>query len=93
MTVIEAGEGKDGAGEERKYFVPAGFAVVHPNSSAEISALEAVPLDELDAETIKQGLADYTAKLAQGGDEYENAVAQVGIEVYSALSSAVADAK
>ena len=74
-------------------FATAGFAVVHPNSSAEISALEAVPLDELDAETIKQGLADYTAKLAQGGDEYENAVAQVGIEVYSALSSAVADAK
>ena len=88
LTVVES-EAGDGGPKERKYFVPAGFVVVHPNSSTEVSALEAVPLDDLDAETVKQGLADYTAKLASGTDEYENAVAQVGIEVYQALSAAI----
>ena len=73
-----------------KLFVAAGFVVVHPSSVCEISALEAVPLEDLDAETVKQGLADYTAKLAAGGnEEYDNAVAQVGIEVYQAMNSAL----
>ena len=38
-------------------------------------------------------MQDYTSKLvaAQGrGDDYETAVAQIGVEVFSAMSSAVA---
>ena len=65
----------------QKYFVSGGFAFVHPDSSADICAVEAVSLGDLDADAVRAGLAEYTAKLAalQGkGDDYEVAAAQVG---------------
>jgi F-type H+-transporting ATPase subunit delta len=65
----------------QKYFVSGGFAFVHPDSSADICAVEAVALGDLDADAVRAGLAEYTAKLAalQGkGDDYEVAAAQVG---------------
>ncbi|KAJ3301823.1 delta subunit of the central stalk of mitochondrial F1F0 ATP synthase, atp16 [Kappamyces sp. JEL0829] len=39
-----------GATETTKYFVSGGFAIVNPDSSLNINAVEAVPLDELDQE-------------------------------------------
>ena len=36
-----------------------------------------------------QGLADYQAKLMNAKDDYEKAAAQVGIEVCSAMNSAL----
>jgi len=76
----------------QKYFVSSGFAFVHADSSADIMATEAVALEELDHEAVRAGLQEYTAKLAslQGkSDDYEIAAAQVGVEVYSALNSAI----
>jgi len=75
-----------------KYFVSGGFAFVHEDSTADVCAVEAVPLDDLDPEAIKAGLAEYTSKLASvqaKGDDYEIAAAQVGVEVYSAMNAAV----
>ena len=75
-----------------KYFVSGGFAFVHEDSTADVCAVEAVPLDDLDPEAIKAGLALYTSKLASvqaKGDDYEIAAAQVGVEVYSAMNAAV----
>lgn len=76
----------------QKYFVSGGFAFVHPDSSADICAVESVALADLDADAVRAGLAEYTAKLAalQGkGDDYEVAAAQVGVEVYSAMNAAI----
>lgn len=39
-----------------KYFVSSGFAFVHADSTAEIVAVEAVKLDELDTEAVRAGL-------------------------------------
>ena len=39
--------------------------------------------------TASQGLADYQAKLMNAKDDYEKAAAQVGIEVCSAMNSAL----
>jgi F0F1-type ATP synthase epsilon subunit len=36
------------SGRQDHYFVSGGFALVHPNSSMEISALHAVDINELD---------------------------------------------
>lgn len=47
-----------------KYFVAAGFAFIHADSSTDLCAVEAVKLDELDPEAVRAGLAEYTAKLA-----------------------------
>lgn len=75
-----------------KYFVSSGFAFVHADSTTDVCAVEAVKLDELDPEAVRGGLQEYTAKLASvqaKGDDYEIAAAQIGVEVYSALNSAV----
>ncbi|KAI3429525.1 hypothetical protein D9Q98_005613 [Chlorella vulgaris] len=75
-----------------KYFVSGGFAFIHPDSSADICAVEAVKVADLDADAVRAGLQEYTSKLAsvQGkGDEYEAAAAQVGVEVYSAMNAAL----
>jgi len=77
-----------------KYFVSSGFAFVHEDSSADVCAVEAVPLEDLDPEAVTAGLAEYTAKLATAstsGDDYEAAAAQVGVEVYSAMNAALGD--
>ena len=39
-----------------KLFVSSGFAFVHPNSTADVVAIEAVKIDELDPEAIRAGL-------------------------------------
>lgn len=78
--------------EVEKYFVSSGFAFVHSDSSADVCAVEAVKLDDLDPEAVKAGLAEYNAKLGslQGkADDYELAAAQIGVEVYSSMNSAL----
>ena len=72
-----------------QYFVSSGFAFVHADSTTDVCAVEAVPLEQLDGDAVKQGLADYQAKLMNAKDDYEKAAAQVGIEVCSAMNAAL----
>ena len=53
------------------------------------SHTECVLLEDLDPEMVKQGLAEYTSKASSAADDYERAAAQVGVEVYSAMQSAI----
>ena len=65
---------------------------MHADSTADVCAVEAIPLAELDGDAVRAGLQEYTAKLAavqSKGDDYEIAAAQVGVEVYSAMSAAL----
>ncbi|KAK8997899.1 hypothetical protein V6N11_012435 [Hibiscus sabdariffa] len=75
--------------EVTKYFVSSGFVFIHANSFADIIAVEAVPLDQLDANLVQKGLADFTSKLSSGTTDLEKAEAQIGIDVHSALNSAL----
>ncbi|KAA3471256.1 ATP synthase subunit delta', mitochondrial-like [Gossypium australe] len=75
--------------ETTKYFVSSGFVFIHANSFADIIALEAVPLDWIDANLVQKGLADFTQKLSSATTELEKAEAQIGIDVHSALNSAL----
>ena len=75
-----------------QFFVSSGFAFVHADSSTDVCAVEAVPLEQLDPDAVKQGLADYQAKLVNAKDDYERAAAQVGIEVTSAMIAALGTA-
>lgn len=80
----------------KTYFVSSGFAFVYENSHADVCAVEAVEVDELDADLVKSGLQEYTSKVAalQGkGDEYELAAAQVGLEVFTAMDYALQSKK
>lgn len=76
----------------KKYFVSSGFAFVHADSTADICAIEAVPVEQLDPEAVKKGLAEFTNKFANAKDDFEKAQAQIGIDVCNAMVAAV-DAK
>jgi len=75
--------------DSTKYFVSSGFAFVHPNSVADIIAVEAVPLDQIDASLVQKGLQEFTQKLNTATTDLEKAEAQIGVDVHSALNSAL----
>ncbi|KAF3445625.1 hypothetical protein FNV43_RR10801 [Rhamnella rubrinervis] len=83
--VLSVHEGND----VTKYFISSGFAFVHANSYADIIAVEAVPLDQIDASLVQKGLAEFTQKLSSASTDLEKAEAQIGVEVHSALNSAL----
>ncbi|GAB2217018.1 hypothetical protein Droror1_Dr00000174 [Drosera rotundifolia] len=72
-----------------KYFVSGGFTFIHPNSVTDIIAVEAVPIDRIDSSLVQKGLAEFTQKLSSASTDYEKAEAQIGVDVYSALNSAL----
>ncbi|CAN6218893.1 unnamed protein product [Urochloa humidicola] len=83
--VLSVHEGND----VTKYFVSSGFAFVHANSIADIVAVEAVPVDQIDPALVQKGLADFTAKLGSASTDLEKAEAQIGVDVHSALNAAL----
>ena len=76
-----------------RLFVSGGFAVVNNESSASITAVEAVRLEDLDIGQARQGLADAQGQLAKAGGEKEKAEAQVGVEVLEAVVAALEQTK
>ncbi|KAL5198003.1 hypothetical protein ABZP36_001515 [Zizania latifolia] len=83
--VLSVHEGND----VTKYFVSSGFAFVHANSIADIVAVEAVPLDQIDPALVQQGLTEFNAKLGSASTDLEKAEAQIGVDVHSALNAAL----
>ena len=53
--------------------------------------LEAVTIDELDPEAVKVGLAQYAAAYAAATEDYAKSEAEIGVEVYQAMSYAIAE--
>ncbi|KAF3782113.1 ATP synthase subunit delta' [Nymphaea thermarum] len=84
--IVSVHEGND----VTKYFISSGFAFIHANSFADIVAVEAVPIDRIDPSLAQKGLADFQQKLSTASTELEKAEAQIGIDVHSALNSALA---
>ncbi|KAI9298267.1 ATP synthase subunit delta [Neoconidiobolus thromboides FSU 785] len=72
-----------------KWFVSGGFAVINPDSSLNINAVEAFPLDSFDKETINNNLAEAQRIASGNGTEEEKATASIQVEVFEALNAAV----
>ncbi|KAF5481651.1 hypothetical protein F2P56_002289 [Juglans regia] len=83
--VLSVHEGND----VTKYFLSSGFAFIHANSVADIIAVEAVRIDHIDPSLVQKGLAEFTQKLSSATTELEKAEAQIGVELHSALNSAL----
>lgn len=83
--ILSVHEGND----VTKYFLSSGFALIHANSVADIIAVEAVPVDHLDPALVQKGLADFTQKLGSATTDLEKAEAQIGVDVHSAMNSAI----
>ncbi|KAL2555877.1 ATP synthase subunit delta' [Forsythia ovata] len=75
--------------EVKKYFLSSGFAFIHANSVADIMAVEATPLDQVDPSLVQKGLAEFTQKLNSASTDVEKAEAQIGVDVHSALNAAL----
>jgi F-type H+-transporting ATPase subunit delta len=73
----------------KRYFVSGGFAFVHADSSADIVAVEAVPVEQLDVDAVKKGLAEHQANFTSAKDDFEKANAQIGIDVCTAMVAAL----
>ena len=63
---------------------------MHPDSTVDVAAVEAVPLDDIDPKLVEQQLSDARAALASAAaDSVEAAEAQVAVEVNTAMASAL----
>ncbi|KAL0094471.1 ATP synthase F1 subcomplex delta subunit ATP16 [Phycomyces blakesleeanus] len=73
----------------KKFFVSGGFATINPDSSLNINAVEAAPLEDFSLENVQAGLAEAQRALAGNGSEVEKAEAKIEVEFYEALQSAL----
>nr|GEW90495.1 ATP synthase subunit delta', mitochondrial-like [Tanacetum cinerariifolium] len=55
----------------------------------DILAVEAIPLDRIDQAQVQKGLSDFTQKLSSASTDLDKAEAQIGVDVHSALNSAL----
>jgi len=74
----------------KKFFVSGGFATINPDSSLQINAVEAFPLEDFSVEAVRSGLAEAQRIVNGSGSEDEKAAAKIQVEVYEALQAALA---
>ncbi|RKP36004.1 F1 complex, delta/epsilon subunit of ATPase [Dimargaris cristalligena] len=79
----------DGSQPAKKWFVSGGFAIMNPDSSLNINAVEAFALDEIDVEAVRQQSQEAERVANGSGTEYEKAAAKAQLEVYEALQAAL----
>jgi len=70
---------KDGTTKER-WFVSAGFAFVHKDSTCSVNASEAVPLEQIDPEAARTAFKHYQDLLTKATDPQDKAIAAIGIQ-------------
>ncbi|KAF9941134.1 delta subunit of the central stalk of mitochondrial F1F0 ATP synthase, atp16 [Mortierella antarctica] len=83
--VIEVLEGA----ASKKFFVSGGFITMNPDSSLNINAVEAFPVEEFSAEAIRNNLAEAQRVAASGATEEEKLAAKIEVEVLESLQSAI----
>ncbi|ORZ17791.1 F1 complex, delta/epsilon subunit of ATPase [Absidia repens] len=73
----------------KKFFVSGGFAAINPDSTLNINAVEASPLEDFSLERVQSALAEAQSVAAGSGSEAEKAAAKVEVDVYEALQTAL----
>ncbi|KAJ3045342.1 delta subunit of the central stalk of mitochondrial F1F0 ATP synthase, atp16 [Rhizophlyctis rosea] len=71
----------------KKFFVSGGFASINPDSTLNINAVEAFPLEDVDFDATRRASEDANRR-ANSGSEAEKAAAKIELEVYEALLAA-----
>ncbi|KAF9104701.1 delta subunit of the central stalk of mitochondrial F1F0 ATP synthase, atp16 [Mortierella sp. AM989] len=73
----------------KKFFVSGGFATMNPDSSLNINAIEAFPVEEFSAEAVRTNLAEAQRLATSGATEEEKLAAKIEIEVLESLQAAL----
>ena len=68
-------------GETLKYFVSGGFTFVHADSVADISAAEAVSVEDIDLDKVRKNLAEAESQLSSLGEGSENDATRAEVEI------------
>jgi len=82
VTVIE------NQGEPKKFFVSSGTITINEDSTVQLLAEEAVPVDQLDLSAARDLLTQSQSQLAAAGSDLAKAEAQIAVEVSEALVKA-----
>merc|ERR1740131_639566 len=85
VTVFE----EDGAA--KKFFVSSGSVTINDDSSVQLLAEEAHPVDRLDGAAIRDGLSKAQSELSSASSEVAKAEAQIAVECYEALAKAASE--
>ncbi|XP_056460731.1 ATP synthase subunit delta, mitochondrial [Gadus chalcogrammus] len=72
-----------------KYFVSSGSVTVNADSSVQLLAEEAVPLDQLDISVAKANLEKAQSEMATAVDEMAKAAVQISIDANDAIVKAL----
>lgn len=81
VDVVEEG------GVTKKFFVAGGFAIVQPDSSLSINAVEGYPLEDFSSEALKSALSESRRIAGGAGSEQEIAEAKIEVELYEVCLS------
>ncbi|XP_069503292.1 ATP synthase subunit delta, mitochondrial [Ambystoma mexicanum] len=76
-------------GEAKKYFVSSGSVTVNADSSVQVLAEEAFPLDMLDISSAKANLEKAQSELASASDEVAKAEAMINLQANEAIVKAL----
>lgn len=74
------------SGRQDHYFVSGGFALVHPNSTMEVSAVNAIDINDLDATLVSQNLSEAQAKVGKAKTTQETVEAQIEVSVLEKIA-------
>ncbi|KAH8272718.1 ATP synthase subunit delta, mitochondrial [Drosophila bipectinata] len=75
-------------GKLLKFFVSSGSVTVNDDSSVQVLAEEAHPVEDIDINEARQLLAKYQSQLSSAGDDKAKAEAAIAVEVAEALVKA-----
>eukprot|EP00614_Pseudopedinella_elastica_P014336 CAMPEP_0172584214 /NCGR_PEP_ID=MMETSP1068-20121228/3790_1 /TAXON_ID=35684 /ORGANISM="Pseudopedinella elastica, Strain CCMP716" /LENGTH=136 /DNA_ID=CAMNT_0013378309 /DNA_START=166 /DNA_END=576 /DNA_ORIENTATION=- len=76
--------------EPEKFFVSGGFALTHSTSQTDISAMEAVKLDMIDADAVKETYAKAKSSFdSSEAGSTPKAAAQIQMETAKAMAAAI----
>ncbi len=81
--------GNDIADVTHKYFISGGFAEVKADSTANVQAIEAVKMEDLDAGQARKQLDEANAALLKATTDADKALSQIAIEVSEAVLQAL----
>ncbi|KAF9198706.1 delta subunit of the central stalk of mitochondrial F1F0 ATP synthase, atp16 [Haplosporangium sp. Z 27] len=73
----------------KKFFVSGGFATMNPDSTLNINAIEAFPVEEFSAEAVRHNLAEAQRISTSGATEEEKLAAKIEVEVLESLQAAI----
>ncbi|KAK0664814.1 ATP synthase subunit delta [Lasiodiplodia hormozganensis] len=76
-------------GGSKQWFASGGFAVMQPDNTLSINAVEAYPVEDFSAESVRNQIAEAQKVAIGSGSEVDIAEAQIELEVLERLQAAL----